>query len=95
MLVNQQFRRHIEFDSPDWESRLINVIALAGTISRWVVRRYSVNGWFKEAELYTLANEKYHAELKTQMFSLSGDEEILFRKLLCTIHSILLSLPVY
>ncbi|KAG1854406.1 hypothetical protein C8R48DRAFT_776800 [Suillus tomentosus] len=95
MLVNQQFRRHIEFDSPDWESRLINVIALAGMIARWVVSRYSVNGWFKEAELYTLANEKYHTELKTRMFSLSGDEEILFRELLRTIRSVLLSLPVY
>ncbi|KAG1767491.1 hypothetical protein EV702DRAFT_1050344 [Suillus placidus] len=34
----QQFRRHVAFNSPGWESRLMNVIALAGTICRWIFK---------------------------------------------------------
>ncbi|KAG1876132.1 hypothetical protein C8R48DRAFT_669327 [Suillus tomentosus] len=78
MLVDQQFRRHVAFDSPDWESRLMNVIALAATLCRWVVRRYSVNGWFGDNGLYTLEHESYYVELKTRMITLSGSDEILF-----------------
>ncbi|KIK33872.1 hypothetical protein CY34DRAFT_110495 [Suillus luteus UH-Slu-Lm8-n1] len=44
MLCTQQFRQHVKLTSPNWESRLINVFALAGTFCRWVVSRYSVQG---------------------------------------------------
>ncbi|KAG1758094.1 hypothetical protein EDD22DRAFT_850314 [Suillus occidentalis] len=35
MLVDQQFRHQVDFNSVNWESRLMNVIALAGTICHW------------------------------------------------------------
>lgn len=95
MLVCQQFRSHVAFDTPNWESRLRNVIALAATICRWGVRKYSANGWFGDEDLYTQESEDYHSNLKDRMTSLTGTDMILFRELLDTIRSVLLSLPVY
>jgi hypothetical protein len=95
MLCTQQFRQHVKFTSSDWESRLINVFALAGTFCRWVVSRYSVKGWLEDQEFYTLENEIYCAELKNRMLSLSGDEKIRFFELLDSIRAIFLNYHVY
>jgi hypothetical protein len=95
MLSDQQFRLQVAFDSPGWETRLMNVIALAATICRWIVSRYSANGWFGDRELYTLENERYYVDMIARMTSLSGSEEMLFRQLLHTIRSVFSTLAVY
>lgn len=95
MLCTQQFRQHVKLTSPNWESRLINVFALAGTFCRWVVSRYSVQGWLVDQDFYTLENETYCAELKNRMLSLSGDEKIRFFELLYSIRGITLNYYVF
>ncbi|KAG2046633.1 hypothetical protein BDR06DRAFT_977341 [Suillus hirtellus] len=71
MLVCQQFRSHVAFDTPDWESQLRNIIALAATICHWGVRRYLANGWFGDEDLYMQESEDYHRDLKDRMTSLT------------------------
>ncbi|KAG2132822.1 hypothetical protein DEU56DRAFT_757313 [Suillus clintonianus] len=93
MIVHQQFRRRVNFDSPGWELRLMNVIALAGTLCRWVVSRFSATGWFQARELHTPENESYYTYLKARMASLSGVEKILFRELLVNLRSVFLTYP--
>jgi hypothetical protein len=95
MLEDQQFRHHVAFTTLGWEKRLMNVIALAGTICRWIVSRYLATGWFGDCELYTSENESRYADMIARMDSLSGSEEMLFREVLLTIRSVFMTLTVH
>lgn len=76
-LVQRQFNRYVLFNTPGWEGRLINVLALGGTFCSWGLRR-CVNGWFVGGEFDTHDNELCYESLIERIGSLTGDQRALF-----------------
>jgi hypothetical protein len=88
ILQHQQYKCHVFLNKPGWENRLMNVIALAGTLCYWVLKSCSEDGWFADQDFYTEEFHTYYDSLKLRMSSFVGMEKLMFDELLLYIRRI-------
>lgn len=82
ILLHQQYSRYVSFKKAGWETRLMNVIALAGTLCYWVLKSCSGDGWFVDQDFYTAEFQTHYDSLKLRMSSFVGMDKLMFDELL-------------